>query len=80
MTTTTTKRFEIGKTYSMRSICDQDCVWTYTVIKRTASTVTLKDEDGKVKTCRISKLGLKIFNEESCQPLGNYSMAPTLRA
>ena len=78
--TTTIKRFETGKTYSMRSVCNQDCVWTYTVIKRTACTVTLKDEYGKIQTCRISKLGIKIFNEESCQPLGNYSIAPTLRA
>lgn len=78
--TTTIKRFETGKTYTMRSVCDYDCIWTYTVIKRTACTVTLKDEHGDIKTCRISKLGIEIFGEESCNPLGNYSMAPTLRA
>ena len=37
------KKFEIGKAYSMRSICDHDCVWTYTVTARTAKTITISD-------------------------------------
>ena len=40
-------KFEVGKTYSMRSICDSNCVWTYTVTARTAQTITLSD-GGKV--------------------------------
>ena len=40
-------KFEIGKTYSMRSICDHDCVWTYTVTARTAKTITISDGDRK---------------------------------
>ena len=48
------KKFEIGQTYSMRSPCMYDCIWTYTVTKRTAQTITITD--GKeTKTCRISK-------------------------
>ena len=72
-------KLEIGKTYSMRSICDQDCVWTYTVIARTAATITITD--GKeTKKCRILKDLSAFCNTESVKPLGAYSMAPTLRA
>lgn len=69
-------RFEIGKKYFMFSVCDQDCKWFYTVTARTASTITLQDEDGKTKRCRVSDF----MGEESCKPLGSYSMAPVLRA
>lgn len=71
-------KFEIGKAYTMTSICDHNCVWSYTVIARTASTVTLKDEYGKVTKCRISKVYSR--NSETVLPLGNYSMCPMLRA
>ena len=47
------KQFEVGKTYEQRSICDHNCIWRFTVISRTAQTVTLKDERGDVKKCRI---------------------------
>lgn len=71
------KKFEIGKTYKMRSICNQECVWSFEVIARTKSTIKLKDEKGNVKTCRISKLST---TEELVFPLGSYSMAPILSA
>lgn len=73
------KKFEIGKQYSMRSACDHECVWTYTVTARTNSTITITD--GKqTKTCRISKQLSEYRNTESVRPLGNYSMAPILSA
>lgn len=73
------KKFEIGQTYSMRSICDHNCVWTYTVTKRTAQTITITD--GKeTKTCRISKKYSEYRNAETILPLGQYSMAPMLTA
>ena len=28
------KKFEVGKTYSVRSICNHDCVWSYTEFDR----------------------------------------------
>ena len=74
-------KFEIGKTYNMRSACDHDCIWSYTVTDRTACTVTLKDNDtNKTRKCRISKLYSEIDGREVVLPLGNYSMAPMLRA
>lgn len=74
------KQFEIGKKYSMRSVCNYDCVWTYTVIGRTACTVTLKDKHGKNLTCRINKKLTTWNNAETVYPLGRYSMAPMLSA
>ena len=73
------KKFEIGQTYNMCSPCMQDCIWTYTVTKRTAQTVTITD--GKeTKTCRISKRTSEHRKAESIYPLGQYSMCPILSA
>lgn len=73
------KKFEIGKTYFMRSACDHDCVWKYKVVSRTEKSITITD--GK-KTIR--RLIIKNVSEwrgaESCFPLGTYSMAPILSA
>ena len=72
------KVFEVGKSYSMRSACDCECVWTYKVIKRTKSTITIKSNRGEVLRCRVKVSD--IFGAECCQPLGRYSMSPILRA
>lgn len=73
-------QFEIGKQYSMRSVCDHDCIWTYTVVARTACTVTLKSTRGEQMVCRISKKLTSYANAETVLPLGSFSMAPMLRA
>ena len=70
------KKFEVGKSYSMRSIGDHNCIWTYEVISRTAKTIKIKDEYGEVKTCRVKDF----MNSEMVKPLGTYSMSPSLRA
>lgn len=74
------KKFEVGKQYSMRSVCDHDCVWTYTVISRTACTITLARKNGEVSKCRINKKLTEHRNVESVLPLGYYSMCPILSA
>ena len=73
-------QFEIGKTYSMNSACDHECVWSYKVTARTAQMITLVDDFGKVIKCRINKQLSEGSNRESVFPLGRYSMAPILRA
>lgn len=74
-------KFEIGKTYSMRSICDHECVWMYEVVARTDTTVTLKDiTSDSIKRCRISKQFSEMDGRETVKPLGTYSMCPMLRA
>nr|DAQ11691.1 MAG TPA: hypothetical protein [Caudoviricetes sp.] len=73
------KRFEIGSTYSMRSVCDHNCIWSYTVTERTAQTITVTD--GKeIKKLRISKKYSQYRDAETVFPLGQYSMAPMLTA
>lgn len=73
------KQFEVGKEYSMTSICDHNCVWAYTVIARTAQTITISDGK-KVQKCRISKKASSYRNAETVYPLGQYSMCPSLTA
>ena len=75
------RTFEIGKQYSVRSIGDHNCVWTFIVTARTKSTVTIEDIDnGEVKTCRISKQISEFRGAESVKPFGTYSMCPILSA
>lgn len=73
------KKFEVGKTYSMCSPCMQDCIWTYTITKRTAQTITITDGD-QTKTCRVSKMSSQYRGAETIYPLGQYSMCPSLSA
>ena len=71
------KKFEIGKKYSMTSICDRGCKWTYEVVKRTEKTITLSEVGtDELKRCKVSEYDGK----EICKPLGRYSMSPTLKA
>lgn len=74
------KKFEIGKKYSMRSACDHNCIWSYTVVARTACTITLEDESGKTRKCRVSKAYTEYNKAETVLPLGQYSMCPVLSA
>ena len=70
-------KFETGKPSTMRSVCDYNCTWSYKVIARTEKTITIEDEYGKVKKCKVSKWST---TEEVIYPLGVYSMCPALRA
>ncbi len=73
------KKFEVGKEYSMTSVCDHNCVWTYTVTARTAQTITISDGE-RVQKCRINKNTSAYRNAETVYPLGQYSMCPSLAA
>ena len=72
MTTT----FQIGKTYATRSLCDYDCIFSFTVVARTAKTITIESNAwGQVKR------GIRTYDGvEVCKPLGSYSMSPTIHA
>lgn len=72
-------KFEIGKQYTMRSICNHDATWTYTVTARTAQTITVTDGKEIFKLRIIKKLS-EYRNAETVYPLGQYSMAPMLSA
>jgi hypothetical protein len=69
------KKFETSKTYETRSICDHNCIFKMEVIKRTAKTLTIRIQN------EIKRVRIYIYeNSESVKPLGNYSMAPIMRA
>lgn len=74
-----TQQFQVGATYTTRSIANADCIISTKIIKRTTKTVTVESNDlmgEKVKTFRISK-----FQEiEFFKPWGNYSMSPIIKA
>jgi hypothetical protein len=67
--------FNVGQSYSTRSICDSNCVFSLKVLARTAKTITVQLEGAEKK--------LRVFTFDECEavrPFGNYSMAPTIRA
>lgn len=71
-------RFEVGKAYFCRSACDYDCIWTYEVVRRSDSSIWIRDLDETKAPVRRS---IKIWSGvETCQPKGSYSMAPSLSA
>lgn len=75
-TTTDITRFEVGKTYEARSICDWQCVWTFTVIKRTAKFITIVNERGEE-----SRVGVSVWEGvERALPLGRFAFAPVIMA
>ena len=73
------RKFEVGKQYKMKSICDSNCIWSYTVLSRTSKTITITDGDKTLKL-RISQKTSEYREAESVYPLGQYSMCPILSA
>lgn len=73
------KQFETGKSYYTRSLCNHDCIYKVTIMKRTAKTVTFTDG---LQTYR-RKIDTDTWcgeTEEIIHPYGFYSMAPIIRA
>jgi hypothetical protein len=71
------KKFEANTEISARSICDHECIFEATVLKRTAKTVTIKYR-GEEKRCKIHVDSYD--GGEYIFPMGQYSMAPIMRA
>ena len=70
-------KFFVGQELSAKSICNSDCVFKATVLKRTAKFVTLQME-GENEAVRV---GITTTDGvERVWPLGRYSMAPSFRA
>jgi hypothetical protein len=68
-------QFQIGRTYSTRSICDYDCIFSFTILGRTAKTVTTQVHGKTVRR------GLSLWNGvEQFKPFGNYSMCAIIGA
>lgn len=72
-------KFEVGKRYFTRSICDHECIFSIKVLERSDKTIKVINE-GSVdkKPCR-----LKLHDFDDCEcvfPYGKYSMCPIIRA
>lgn len=68
-------KFEVGKTYATRSICDHNCIFSFVILARTEKTVTVQVHGKTVRR------GLSIWNGvEQFAPFGRYSMAAIIGA
>ncbi len=70
-------KFEVGATYATRSICNSECIFKITVVKRTEKTVTIDKGNGKTQRCKIHN---EARGAEYIFPYGVYSMCPVIDA
>jgi predicted anti-sigma-YlaC factor YlaD len=70
-----TVQFQIGQTYYDRSICDHNCIFQFTVLARTAKTITT------TVSGKVVKRGLSTWEGvEQFKPFGSYSMCSIVSA
>ena len=72
-----TAKFEVGKTYRCRSICNHDCIFEIIIVGRTEKTVTLRSWD---KTTQRTKIRLDPCDGGEYIRPERFSMAPTYYA
>lgn len=78
-TATETVKFVPGTTYYTRSIGDHNCIWRFTVVRRTASSVWITgdfDKAGSIERRKVSEYS----GAETFSPFGRYSMSPSICA
>jgi hypothetical protein len=69
------QQFEVGKSYATRSACDHDCIFRFTILSRTAKTVTVEVHGKTVRR------GLAIWDGvETFKPFGTYSICAIMKA
>lgn len=67
--------FQVGETYATRSICDHDCIHRFTILARTAKSVTVKVHGEQVRR------GIQVYEgTEQFKPFGTYSMCAIIGA
>ncbi len=68
-------RFEVGVSYFCRSLGDSECIWHFSIIRRTESSVWVEVNG---KECRRS---IRVWSGvEKFEPFGRYSMSPVVSA
>lgn len=68
-------QFQVGRTYSARSICDSESIHRFEILARTAKSVTVRVRGKPVRR------GLSLYDGiEQFKPFGNYSMCAVIRA
>jgi hypothetical protein len=73
-------KFKVGKTYSIKNEIGKSWFKSYEIVARTACTLTLKDESGKIIRCRISKKFSAFNKAETAFPEGIRSGNYPIRA
>jgi hypothetical protein len=69
------QKFNTGQTYSTRSVCNHDCVFSFTILRRTAKSIWT-EVDGQVV-----RRAIEIWRgEETFYPFGKYSMCAIIGA
>ena len=71
----TTKTIKPNSTITAKSVCDSDCIFSITVIKRTAKMATIIHQGNEMRV----KIKLDSDGNEFVKP-DSYSMAPIFRA
>jgi hypothetical protein len=73
-----TTAFVTGRTYSTRSIGDHECIYSATIVARTAKTVTVQMHGRAEDAIRR---GVYVYNGvEQFKPFGSYSMCAIIGA
>lgn len=70
-------KFEVGASYATSSICNSECIFKITVVKRTEKTVIIDKGNGKTQRCKIHN---EARGAEYIFPYGVYSMCPVIDA
>lgn len=71
----TITKFQVGTTYATRSICNHDCIYSFTVKARTEKSVTVEVQGKAVRR------GIKVWEGvEQFRPFGTYSMCAIIGA
>lgn len=69
------KKFEVGKRYFTRSICDSDCIFEIEILNIGKRFITYIDDDREIRKSIIKQDG----ETQYIRP-DNYSMSPIFRA
>lgn len=74
-------KFEVGKVYTTRSICDSDCIFKFRVVGRSSKMLTIAEIHNGQQAQRTRRCKVHEYEgEEIAWPDGHYSMAPIIRA
>ena len=68
-------RFKVHMTYETRSICDHNCIFSFTITRRTEKSVWVEVRGELVRRSITVHDGVETF-----MPFGSYSMAPIVSA
>lgn len=70
-------QFKVGQTYTTRSICNYDCIYSFKVVKTSKSSVWFTGSCTK----GVQRRAVKSYDgKQYFSPLGTYSMSPTIFA